>query len=108
MPLRLSHPDDVSVFAGLVQWRLWLGDPDTSARTQENARLLARIRVLHANQGGIMGSPRIWEDLRYTGERCGRHRVARLMRRGGFRAYRSGGGAERSPRRPAPRVFRII
>lgn len=55
-----------------------------SARTQENARLLARIRVLHANQDGVMGSPRIWEDLRYTGERCGRHQVARLMRRAGL------------------------
>ena len=31
-----------------------------------------------------MGSPRIWEDLRYAGERCGRHRVARLMRRAGL------------------------
>ena len=55
-----------------------------SARTQENARLLARIRMLHANQDGVMGSPRIWEDLRYAGERCGRHRVARLMRRAGL------------------------
>ena len=48
-----------------------------SARTQENARLLTRIRALHADQDGIVGSPRIWEDLRYAGERCGRHRVAR-------------------------------
>lgn len=28
----------------------------------------------------MLGSPRIWEDLRYEEERCGRHRVARLMR----------------------------
>jgi putative transposase len=55
-----------------------------SARTQENARLLTRIRALHADQDGIVGSPRIWEDLRYAGERCGRHRVARLMRRAGL------------------------
>ena len=31
-----------------------------------------------------MGSPRIWEDLRYAGEPCGRHRVARLIRRAGL------------------------
>jgi putative transposase len=31
-----------------------------------------------------VGSPRIREDLRYAGERCGRHRVARLMRRAGL------------------------
>jgi putative transposase len=26
----------------------------------------------------------MWEDLRYAGERCGRHRVARMMRRAGL------------------------
>jgi putative transposase len=26
----------------------------------------------------------MWAELRYAGERCGRHRVARLMRRGGL------------------------
>jgi putative transposase len=55
-----------------------------SARMQENVRLLARIRALHADQDGAVGSSRIWEDLRYAGERCGRHRVARLMRRAGL------------------------
>ena len=55
-----------------------------SGRAQENARLLGRIHQLHAEQDGVVGSPRIWEDLRYAGERCGRHRVARLMRRAGL------------------------
>ena len=55
-----------------------------SARTQENARVLTRIRALHADQDGIVGSPRIWEDLRDAGARCGRHRVARVMRRAGL------------------------
>ena len=55
------------------------------ARPRENARLLTRIRPLHAETDGIIGSPRIWEDLRYAGERCGRHRVARLMRPAGLR-----------------------
>jgi putative transposase len=55
-----------------------------SARAQENVRLLERICVLHADHDGVVGSPRIWEDLRYEGERCGRHRVARLMRRAGL------------------------
>lgn len=61
----------------------WVTRP-LSGRAQENARLLTRIRQLHADQDGIVGSPRIWEDLRYAGERCGRHRVARLMRRAGL------------------------
>jgi len=61
----------------------WMTRPP-SARAQENARLLKRIRALHADHDGVVGSPRIWEDLRYPGERCGRHRVARLMRRAGL------------------------
>ncbi len=56
-----------------------------SARSQENARLLTRIWQLHADSDGVIGRPQIWEDLRYAGERCGRHRVARLMRRAGLR-----------------------
>jgi putative transposase len=55
-----------------------------SARAQENVRLLERIRELHIDHDGVLGSPRIWEDLRYEGERCGRHRVARLMRSAGL------------------------
>ncbi len=61
----------------------WVSRPP-SARAQESMRLLARIRTLHADQDGVVGSTRIWEDFRYGGERCGRHRVARLMRRAGL------------------------
>ena len=45
---------------------------------------LSRIRHQHTESDGVSGSPRIWEDLRYAGEGCGRHRVARLMRRAGL------------------------
>jgi putative transposase len=62
----------------------WVTRPP-SVRTRENARLLNRIRQLHTDHDGVVGSPRVWEELRYTGERCGRHRVARLMRRAGLR-----------------------
>jgi len=55
-----------------------------SPRAQANARLLTQIRQLPADQDGVVGSQRVWEDLRYAGERCGRHRVARLMRRAGL------------------------
>lgn len=55
-----------------------------SARAQENARLVARMRDLHAQHDGVLGSPRMWEELRYAGEGCGRHRVARLMRQAGL------------------------
>lgn len=33
----------------------------------------------------MVGSLRIWEDLRYAGERCRHQRVAQLMRRAGLR-----------------------
>jgi hypothetical protein len=73
----------------------WVTRPP-SGRAQENARLLARIRTLHADHDGVVGSPRIWEDLRYAGERCGRHRVARLMRCAGRRVCRNGGSGGRN------------
>ena len=57
MPHRGSHPDDVPVFAGLVQWLLWLDDLGVGVRTQEDVRLLARIRALHEEQDGAVGSP---------------------------------------------------
>jgi helix-turn-helix protein len=55
-----------------------------SVRTTENARLVRRMHDLHTLHDGVIGSPRMWEELRYAGERCGRHRVARLMRRAGL------------------------
>ena len=43
-------------------------------RALENERLADRIRAIHAQHDGVVGSPRIWEELRYEGERCGRNR----------------------------------
>lgn len=56
-----------------------------SPRAQEDAQLLVQIRRLHTESDGVSGSPRVWEELRYAGARCGRHRVARLMREAGLR-----------------------
>ena len=78
----------------------WVTRPP-SARAQENARLLVRIRALHADHDGVVGSPRMWEDLRYAGERCGRHRVARLMRRAAGRTA-TAAVAEEARRGPSP------
>lgn len=55
-----------------------------SPRAPENARVLVQIRRLHTESDGISGSPPVWEELRNAGERCGRHRVARLMRGAGL------------------------
>ncbi len=63
----------------------WCRRP-VSRRTQANRRLVVAIRVAHTASRGTYGSPRIYAELRAQGERCGRHRVARLMRQHGIRA----------------------
>lgn len=57
----------------------WRQCPE-SARTQEDRRLLEKIRTEHRVSQETYGSPRIHAALRQQGETCGRHRVARVMR----------------------------
>lgn len=54
-------------------------------RATEDARLRCKIRELHLQHEQVYGSPRLTRQLRAAGERCGRHRVARLMREEGLR-----------------------
>jgi putative transposase len=63
----------------------WLGKP-LSDRAREDARLLRLIRASFKASHGIYGAPRIFLDLRETGETCSKHRVARLMRVNNIRA----------------------
>jgi len=57
-------------------------------RPQEDARLLRLIRESHAASGRTYGAPRILCDLREVGERVGKNRIARLMKRHNIRAQR--------------------
>lgn len=57
----------------------WLSRPE-SQRTREDRQLLLRIRAAFRENRRSYGSPRIHAELREEGVRCGRHRVARLMR----------------------------
>jgi len=50
-----------------------------SARAQDNARLLEKIREQHAASDGVMGAPRMHESLGYAGETASLNRIARLM-----------------------------
>lgn len=50
-----------------------------SARARDNHRLLGRIRELHAESDGVLGSPRMHERLAYEGETASLNRIARLM-----------------------------
>lgn len=61
----------------------WCTRP-TSARMNDNQRLLVRIRQHHAASDGVMGMPRMHEALLYEGERASPNRVARLMAKDGL------------------------
>jgi transposase InsO family protein len=63
----------------------WFQRPE-SPRKLKNRALEAKIRVLHAASHGIYGAPRIHRDLIDDGIRCGKNRVARIMRKAGIRS----------------------
>ncbi len=58
---------------------VWL-KRSVSRRAGEDAMLLGRIRLIHQRSYGTYGAPRIHAELRASGIRVGRKRVARLMR----------------------------
>lgn len=55
-----------------------------SARAQANAQLLAAAKQEYQASRKTYGSPRVHQALLRLGHRCGRHRVARLMRHAGL------------------------
>jgi putative transposase len=59
-----------------------------SGRSRDDARLTGLIRTSFLASDKTYGSPRVWRDLFDWGERCGKKRVARLMRTASLRARR--------------------
>jgi Transposase and inactivated derivatives len=57
-----------------------------SARSKENEVLAALITTIHQNSRQTYGSPRIHQEVREGGWKCGRQRIVRLMREAGLRA----------------------
>src|SRR5699024_9812430 len=57
-----------------------------SPRAVENECLLGRIREIHQDSGGVIGTPRMHEDLRNEGRAVSINRVARRWRPMGCRA----------------------
>lgn len=55
-----------------------------SPRAQANARLLERMREVHEGSKGVIGAPRMQENLVDEGEKVSLNRVARLMKRAGL------------------------
>jgi len=54
------------------------------ARQLDNDRLLQRISEIHQDSRGILGAPRMHEDLTHAGETASKNRVARLMATNGL------------------------
>jgi transposase InsO family protein len=65
--------------AGFYAWRSRKDSP----RATEDHELLAVIQDIHEQSRGTYGSPRVAAALKKRGHKCGRKRVARLMRRNG-------------------------
>jgi putative transposase len=66
--------------SGFHAWR----KRQPSARAREDAVLTEQIRTIHEQSRQTYGAPRVHAELRAGGIRCGRKRVARLMRRAGI------------------------
>jgi len=67
--------------SGYYTWRV---RPE-SQRVKTDRELLKRIRQIHADSDGVYGAVKIAAELNEQGCPCGRHKVARLMRRAGLK-----------------------
>ena len=62
--------------SGYYRW----GRAEPSRREKENAELVEQIREVFEANKSRYGSPRVTRELRQRGLKCGRNRIARLMR----------------------------
>lgn len=63
----------------------WLRRPESQRKSEDDA-LSKLIKEIHEESDGEYGSPKIHQELRRRGTRCGRKRVARLMKKDGLKA----------------------
>ena len=66
--------------SGYYRWKI----QPQSKRQKENEKILVEIKESHKNSRRAYGSPRIVEDLKEKGMKCGKNRVARLMKANGI------------------------
>jgi putative transposase len=92
--------------SGYYAWR----SRPPSKRSREDYALTEKIREVHHRSRETYGSPRVHAELRALGVRCGRRRVARLMRVAGLQGCmrsRKRRTTRRDPRAaPAPDLLR--
>ena len=83
--------------SGFYAWRQRRLNPGRRAR--EDMAITAQVQAVFDRHRGFYGAPRVHQELRATGLKVGRHRIARLMRcsalkaktRRGFRPCRNTG-----------------
>jgi transposase InsO family protein len=80
---------EVGVMCGVLEvsrsgFYAWRERPE-SERALESVRLGTLVEKVHEKSRRNYGAPRMHAALRTLGEKCGRHRVARLMREKGLR-----------------------
>jgi transposase InsO family protein len=68
--------------SGYYAWR----NRKPGKRWKENEHLLDRVKEIHQKSRKVYGSPRIRAELRDQGSKCGKNRIARIMKDNGIRA----------------------
>ena len=63
----------------------WRAEPQ-SPRAKDDQRLLGLLKHAWLESGGTYGYRKLTRDMRDLGERCGKHRVARLLKQQGLRS----------------------
>jgi putative transposase len=86
--------------SGYYAWRR----RSPSERARFDAVLSEKIETIHRNSRATYGAPRIHAELRAIGFRCGRKRVARLMRRAKLRGCLRGRRMRTTHRRALQQV----
>lgn len=84
--------------SGFYDWR----EREPSQRERANQRLLIKIKSLHDESDGVMGAPRICDELRYQGQRVAKNRIARLMRLNGIQGIPQKRRWNKKPSEPRP------
>ena len=69
--------------SGYYAWRV---RPE-SQRAKTDRELTVLIRRIHIDSDGVYGAVKITAELNEEGSHCGRHKVARLMRKAGLKGY---------------------
>ncbi len=63
----------------------WKKQP-TSEKAHDDQRLLGLLKQAWLESGCVYGYRKLTLDMRDLGKRCGKHRVARLLRQAGIRS----------------------